>query len=535
MALLLPLCQISWAGNYVTESELRTGLDDALESELASGIPEVSGEMWRDLNRFYDSRSGAPFWVATGGVERMGEQLALLLIGASEHGLDNERYHAAQLEQLLGSEDDQALARLELLLTHGLLRFVVDLHSGRPEIDRKAQDWFIERTDIEPLDYLRRVSRGESLQSVLDELAPPHPRYRDLQIAHTHYQMIADDGGWPRLQAMVTLERGKQHSDVSRLRRRLYLSGDLNGIDNSSNQFDEALTQAVIRFQQRHGLKEDGVVGPRTREVLNVPVELRMQQIRLNMERWRWMPRQLEEYHLQVNLADFSLQLIDDDRPQFGMKVIIGKNYSETPAFSGTVRYLVANPFWHVPRRLAVENLLPKQKQDKNYFTEKGIRVLQRAAFGSEEIDPAEVDWMELSRNNFPYRLRQDPGVKNSLGRIKFIFPNEHAIYLHDTPAQGLFEKGVRTFSGGCIRVAEPIKLASYLLGDEWSGEQVLDLIGEKETRRLNLSNRIPIYIIYMTAWVDEQGVMQFRNDVYGRDQRLAQQLQGLDKLYSDL
>jgi murein L,D-transpeptidase YcbB/YkuD len=305
------------------------------------------------------------------------------------------------------------------------------------------------------------------------------------------------------------------------LRHRLMLSGYLSGFDyRDTYHYDAELERAVREFQSAHGLEADGVVGRKTLAALNVPVDERIQQIQLNMERWRWMPDDLGERYLLVNMAGFELQAVENDEAVMDMRVIIGRPYRSTPAFLGTMRYLVINPYWNVPHKLAVLDLLPKQQADPDYLPGKGFRVYAGWGKDAPELDPGDIDWSSYTAENFPYRLIQDPGEVNSLGRIKFMLPNPYAVYLHDTPSRHLFNRPVRTFSSGCIRVAEPVRLANFVLNDgrDYMTPDVLEAISSGENQIVSLPRVVPVYMLYQTAWVDDEGMAHFRDDVYGRD-----------------
>lgn len=308
---------------------------------------------------------------------------------------------------------------------------------------------------------------------------------------------------------------------VQSLRQRLWLSGDVDTLDViDSFEFDEELEHAVRGFQERHGLETDGVVGRDTLAALNVPVEERIQQVLLNMERWRWLPEEMGSRYLMVNMAGFDLQLVENEATVMDMRVIIGRPYRSTPAFVAEMTHLVFNPYWNVPHKLALLDLLPAQQKDPQYLSRKGFRVFSDWSRDAIEVDPDSIDWSQYNENNFVFRLRQEPGAANSLGRIKFMMPNPHAVYLHDTPAQHLFRRAVRTFSSGCIRVEQPVRLATTLLQGKrrWTDGDVMQIIASRENRAVFLSRKIPVYMLYLTAWVDDAGRVHFRDDVYGRD-----------------
>ncbi len=277
------------------------------------------------------------------------------------------------------------------------------------------------------------------------------------------------------------------------------------------------------RFQKWHGLAVDGVVGPATLAALNVSVEKRIRQIEVNLERWRWLPQELGARHILVNIAGFELNVIENGQPVMTMRVVMGKEERPTPVFSGALTYLVVCPYWQVPSTIAVKDKLPQIRKDPGYLTRKKIKVFQ----GGEAINPRTINWSEVTAKNFNYRFRQDPGPKNALGRVKFVFPNPFSVILHDTPDRELFTRNVRTFSSGCIRVEKPIELAEYVMhGDpQWTREKILATINKWVERTVWLPEPIPVHLLYFTAWVDAEGMTHFRDDIYGRDKRLDEAL----------
>jgi L,D-transpeptidase YcbB len=252
-----------------------------------------------------------------------------------------------------------------------------------------------------------------------------------------------------------------------------------------------------------------------------------VRQIIVNMERWRWMPDDLGARYLLVNLAGFELKVIEGGRTVLAMPVVVGQPYRSTPVFSDVMTYVVTNPYWHVPQTIAVEDILPKARRDPYHLIEQGIRVFRGRGGDAVEFDPRAVDWWGLGGQRFPFRLRQEPGPQNPLGRLKFMFPNEYEVYLHDTPSRGLFSRAVRANSSGCIRLADPIALAEYLLRDHPRLGQggVRAVIESGRTLDFRLPEPVPIHLTYSTAWVDERGAVQFRDDIYGRDARLREAL----------
>jgi L,D-transpeptidase YcbB len=296
---------------------------------------------------------------------------------------------------------------------------------------------------------------------------------------------------------------------------------------SAPDHFDPSLQQAVEHFQRRHGLDVDGIVGRDTRAALNVPVQERINQIILNMERWRWMPRDLGATHVLVNMAGFELDFIEDRRPALSMRVVVGTPDQRTPVFSDKITYLEFNPYWNIPYSIASKEILPLIQRDPGYLADRGIRVFTSWAADAAELDPWYIDWWEITPRSFPFRLRQDPGRHNPLGRVKFMLPNRFAVYLHDTSSPSLFHRTVRTFSHGCIRVEKPAELAELLLRHNpgWDLKQIESAMNGGARRIATLKRPVPVHLIYATAWSAADGTVQFRRDIYERDSLLFNML----------
>ena len=496
----------------------------SLESRIDTELLAAAGSQpdWQLLRAFYSSRDYLPVWTDGEALRHESYFVVDQLARSAEDGLFPEEYHLSEIRRLLDAASSTGQgSMLELLLTDGLLRYIRDIRSGRLEPGVADAEWHIRPSITDPVDVLTAIVRSDSIRDALQDLPPRHSGYRRLKSLLQAYRSLESTGGWPIIPFGEVLEKGMYDQRVHLLRHRLMLAGGPTEFDyRDSFQFDEALESAVRDFQERHGLEADGIVGRKTLAALNVPVSERIQQILLNMERWRWMPGELGERYLLVNMAGFELLAVENEETVMDMRVIIGRPYRSTPAFAGEMRYLVLNPYWNVPHKLAIEDLLPKQQSDPDYLQDKGFRVYASWRKGARELDPASLDWSTFTQETFGYRLRQDPGDSNSLGRIKFMLPNPHAIYLHDTPSRHLFRHPVRTFSSGCIRVEKPVQLANFVLGETAgvSGIDVQEAIETGENRTVSLPRTIPVYLLYLTSWVDDKGRAQFRDDVYGRD-----------------
>jgi len=345
--------------------------------------------------------------------------------------------------------------------------------------------------------------------------------YLILQKSLLQYKEIAAHEGWPSVSKGASLKKGDMSARVAELKKRLLITGDLiSEGTKDENTFDEGLHDSVIRFQRRHGLKEDGVAGPETIKNLNLPVEKRIHQIEINMERLKLMPKDMGQRYIAVNIAAFELNVIENEDTVINMKVIVGKPFWYSPLFNAEMTHLVFNPSWYVPNSIAIKEILPKIKKESDYLVKEGIKVYEKEKGYRKALDASAINWADVTADNFKYRFVQDPGILNPLGKIKFVFPNKYNVYLHDTPTKVLFERSSRAFSHGCIRIEKPVELAEYLLRDDplWTKDKIIEMMEAGKEIKIKLPSPIPIHILYLTAWVDKDNILQFRDDVYGRD-----------------
>ena len=481
------------------------------------------------LQSFYAAHDYQPIWLDPQGVDQRIYQLIEVLGASSRDGLELHSYDLAEITARLTTDSVSELVELELRASAALLRYVSDIRTGRLALHEIDPELFIYPGDLDRLAILERAAVTPDLERFLREQAPSNPIYRRLRRALAEYRSIAARGGWPTLPDGPSLKPGMVDARVALLRQRLMASGDLTIEGAESDTYDPGLVQAVERFQARHGLDADGVVGAKTIEALNVSVDERIDQILINMERWRWMPDDLGDRYILVNLAGFELDIVEDGSTVMDMRVVVGKTYRRTPVFSGRMTYLDLNPYWHVTPNIARNDILPKIKANPGYLTADGMRVFDGWGDGAREIDPATVDWTAIEPKALSYKFRQDPGPKNALGQVKFMFPNRFNVYLHDTPSRDLFQRTVRTFSSGCIRVEAPLELAAYLLKDDaaWPPSRIESVIAAGKPMTVVLPQPVPVHLTYSTVWFGEGGTIHFRDDIYGRDALIAQALFG--------
>jgi murein L,D-transpeptidase YcbB/YkuD len=472
------------------------------------------------LKIFYQQRGNQPLWVDGAGASARAQELIRALQAAARDGLDPGDYDSSSVAGEVSAA--RQLASAELMLSAALVRYAADLRGGRALSAGIERDPRIVNT-TDPVQVLSAAAEAPDLIAYMDSLAPASPIYLGLREALARYRSIDAAGGWSQLPDGPDLGPGSTDPRVIALRLRLQLTGDLapEAQGNPPSHYDEAVRGAVRRFQERHGIAPNGTVSGQTRALLNLPVQGRIRQILANLERARWLPDDLGNPYVLVNLADFHLQVVEGGQEVLGMRVVVGNPQTLTPVFSDKISYIEVNPYWNIPKSIALKEKLPPLRRDPNALKKQNIRVLGP---DGNEIDPTTVNWSAVGANNWIYRLRQDPGARNSLGRIKFMFPNPYDIYLHDTPSRALFRRQVRAFSHGCIRVEKPIELATLLLrGNEaWGRARIERTIAKGKNKPILLKDPVPVHLVYLTAWAGRDGLMQFRGDHYNLDAPLV-------------
>lgn len=543
---LVPAVLVLLAGPLAAQApvqEVRERIRARIEGAELPGALAVGGDRLHAraaLARFYEHRTFTPVWVGARGPAPPLDELVSLLNDADDDGLQPSDYHVTRIANAVAEAREQLaagvpldpgfMADLELLATDGFLMFASHMALGRVDPEALDSKWVANRRDFDATVALER-GLAQGLSAEVSALRPSQEGYSKLRDAYRRYLDLAAAGGWSTVPDGPPLEVGARGPRVAALRRRLAATGDLTdrtaGSSTDVEVFDESVDRAVRDFQRRHGLGDDGVAGPATLAALNVPAAERASQIWINLERWRWLPADLGRRHVIVNSANFELDLVEDGREVFTSRVMVGRPYRRTPVFSDRIAYLVLNPYWNVPQTLAVQDQVPAQKRDREYFQRVGMRIFDGWGEDAAEIDPASIDWDQVPDGRFSYRLRQDPGPENFLGKVKIMFPNDFNVYLHDTPARALFSRSRRDFSSGCIRVEKAIELTELLLRDlsDWDRNRIqrsLEL-GREETVRL--AAPVPVHLLYWTAWVGSGDEVHFRTDIYDRDPELASEL----------
>jgi murein L,D-transpeptidase YcbB/YkuD len=373
----------------------------------------------------------------------------------------------------------------------------------------------------------KRLRTG-SLAEGLKNIRPEIDYYDLLKSGLKKYRAIQDVGGWETVPEGPTLKPGMTDQRIPLLRKRLSITGEFEGTLSDSDFYDEDLKAAVIRFQDKHRLEAGGAVGKNTYTALNITVKQKIDQIRVNLERARWVFHKLPSEYIEVDIAGFRAYDFKGTTANWSSKVQVGKPFRKTPVFKSKIKYIVFNPTWTVPPTILEKDILPKIKKNPAYLSKMKISVIDRKG---RTVDPNSVNWSKYSKN-VPYTLRQEPGPHNALGRIKFIFPNKHFIYLHDTPSRSLYGRQDRAFSSGCIRVEKNIELAEILLNDpeKWNRQSIQELIDTNKTQRVNLAKPKPVMLLYVTIRLDENDNLIFKKDVYERDPAV---LEGLNEEFT--
>ena len=493
-------------------------MQPVLQRLSLEGQLELAGATVYNLpvtQNFYAHTDFVPAWTNQAAVR----ELAAAIDQAWREGMNGEDYHQQQVRGLLAGTLALKASERDLLLTDSLVRLTYHYALGKVDPADYIGSWNLDRDlpQVKPVAWLGDVVANGGIAAGLDVLKPANPMYQYLVQALAEYRLIAANGGWGAIAEGPTLRLGDRGSRVAQIRLRLAAEGD-SGADAAvdPDYFDAGLEQSVTRFQRRYRLDTDGIAGRQTLAAMNVPVTRRIGQIRVNLERARVL-RDIPPTAVVVDIAGFEVSLFRDGQRLLQSRAQVGRPYRSTPVFRDEITYIEFNPTWTVPPTILRKDVLPAIREDPNYLKQRNMQVL---TMEGTEVDPATVDWQLYPQQAFPYMIRQQPGPANALGRLKVMFPNEHMVYLHDTPSKELFRRSERTFSSGCIRVEEIRQLAVLLLDDpqQWNLATIDAILDSRETRRVSLARPVPIYLAYWTVQVQKDGEVQFKHDPYDRD-----------------
>lgn len=539
-ACLPGLVGLAWGQTRIPPREAplsEAGIEFAIGALAMGRDPSVPGFgvlSPASLREFYRIRGYAPAWIKSGIPGKQAWQILSAARESRSHGLAPESYHAGALDSLLRLFQRKlfllqplpsgADLRLELLLSDAFLTLGDHLLSGCVRPAPLADPWHIRAENFDLPRYLENALEAKAdLNESLEGLAPPDPEYGRMRKWLAAYRDMRDAGGWERVPDGPVLSEGAAGARVAALCRRLVAEG-LMPKPVRCDTFTPWVSRGVIAFQMRYGLDTTGRIAKADIAQLNVGPDHRLLQIRLNLEICRWLPRDMGNKHIRVNVADYSLAAFAAGEDTLAMKVVVGRREDHTPLFVDRLVGLSLNPAWNVPAPIAREEIFPELRKDSAYLEKHGMELFRTTGGESVPVDPGGIDWRALEEKDFEFRIRQKPGPANPLGKLKFVLTNPFNVYLHDTPATGFFDRNERAFSHGCIRVERPVELALWALGteSEWDRGRLSQEIDSKRQAYLPLGQEIPVYILYRTAFLNRAGDLRFRRDVYGWDGKLG-------------
>ena len=505
------------------------------------------------IYQFYGDRDYNLAWFKGTDLVPQSEKLLNTLSDASKEGLDPKEYKVVDIDEMIaryegmGRKDSARLVlqqQIDVALTATYFNYASDFYRGRlnPGSVKQVQ-WGVRNNKIKLHKALQTILKERESTYPYYEFEALHKGYTDLRVALQQYRELEQKGGWPKVELgnKKMLVKGDTAAAVISLRKRMNPTAQINAKDPKMRLFDEKLEAEVKKFQTLHGIVEDGKVGGNTLKMMNVPIEDRIQQIMMNMERWRWIPKRLvpkslDQKYVWVNIPEYKLYIYEDpsNSPEaeraykkvMEMNVIVGKTMHSTPIFSDKMEYVVLAPYWNVPNSIVEKEIAPAMLRNPGYLEGQNMEIVTKER-NPKPISASSIDWSSVTEKNFPYMVRQRPGPKNALGTMKFLFPNEHAVYLHDTPTGQLFSQTQRGFSHGCVRLQRPMDLANYVLQDmpEWNESRIQETINGGEEVWITLPKKLQVYLVYFTSWVDSDGNVHFREDIYGHDKKLEQEL----------
>ncbi|MFB9861934.1 L,D-transpeptidase family protein [Rufibacter immobilis] len=504
--------------------------DSVYVVKFTTGDPDFKEHLGL-MKLFYRERQYRFAWFKDGALVPQAYKFVEVMGKAHEEGLDPKKYAKRDfktmfqtLEQAKNDSTRHKLQEeLDVTLTASYFDYATDFYKGTVN-PRSLEniEWEVKRNKIKLHKALQTILKERESRYPYYEFEALHPGYIRLREALKQYRLAKQQGGWPKIQlASKMIKPGDSAQAVLSLRHRILGKPADNTPQNRI--YDKPLADAVKNFQIRHGLKPDGVVGGETLKVMNIPVEERIDQIIINMERWRWVPKRFEDKYVLINIPEYMLHVYEKGKEMLNMKVVVGKEMHATPVFSDKLEYIVFYPYWNITPQILEEEIAPAQARNPNYLASHDMELVKDIGNNQVEVlSPSSVDWNTVDRN-FKMRVRQRPGKQNPLGFVKFIFPNEHNVYLHDTPSDHLFNQTERGFSHGCIRIEKPFEFAQYLLKDQkqWTPSAINAAMHGGAEKYVNLSAKVPVYIVYFTAWVDDNGAVHFRDDIYKHDRDL--------------
>lgn len=493
-----------------------------IEINLISALNHTNSPLKNEITKLYESQDFKLLWSNGENYNNNAKQLFKTIQHADSFGLNPNDYDYHLIQSFLDatSVDPKLISRSDVVFSHAYVKLASHVSHGKHiQASNVLKDQSI-------LSTLSDATKNHSISATIENLQPKHNHYARLLNALQHYKNLPKE--LPTLQLNTrSLEFNERSPEIIKLRQLLHAFGDFRGNDLTNELFDEAVMVALSDFQLRHGLEPDGILGKRTVHELNVPINDRITQLEINLARSKTLPNSENNRYLHVNIPAYELYLHENGQTTFQTRVVVGKKKNKTPLLSSELKQVVINPYWNVPKSITQKEIIPAIQQDPQYLAKNNMKLFGRMNNKTYQLNPDAFDWNNIDPANTNFRVRQEPGVKNSLGQIKFLFPNRYSVYLHDTPAKNLFALPKRAFSHGCIRLQDPFGLAEAVLSSDgvWSKGDLMYLAKHNKRKTLTLQNPIPIHVTYMTAWADQHGIVHFRPDIYKRDSQFAANL----------
>lgn len=499
----------------------QTEIAEAIEGMLVSVDDE-------GLAKVYQENNNKPLWIKSGGLNRSGQRFLEELDEIVYDGLNKSDYLSdadyQSIEALKESENTGDFAKIDIILSEAFVKLAKDLDIGKINPQALDIEWKMERktADVDLYEKLSSISRANNVTNILDDLRPDNEEYDKLR---SQLQELLKNNEEENSQPVFftgKIEKGDSHQAIPTIRKKLAFWNEIKS-ESTDQTYNEELFEAVISFQKRHGLIDDGILGADFIEAINYSKQDLISKVKVNLERWRWMPNftDSDKNKVIVNIPDFYLYYLEKQDTLLTSKVVVGREFRQTPVFKSEMTYMVFSPTWTLPETILWEDAIPAIAKNPNYLESHHMKVINKSG---EEENPKKIKWEKLQdKTDFPYLIRQSPGKENPLGRVKFMFPNEYSIYIHDSPAQGLFEKDERTFSSGCIRMEKPVEFASLLLNDmdDWNAEKINKSMELEEEENISLSKAQEVWILYVSVW-QKGDRLAVREDIYDMDKKLA-------------
>lgn len=493
----------------------------------------ISKEEQALLGDFYKTNNNRPVWLVD---KRNAQELLEAIELAWSDGLTPDNYGFDVIKENLQKLDSPTYAdtimpayyaQLDLRLTNAWMQYASDLQNGVIDPAKFSPGWKNIKQPMHLPELLTEALKKHQIRETLDALRPQNHQYNQMRYKLAELIEVQKNGGWPLPGFFETLEAGDSSTHIVAVRKLLQATGDLQSkdADSLSPVFDEKLEGSVVAFQKRHGLKPDGIIGKRTQDEMNKSVGYRIGQLIVNLERMRWLPHLHDKEYLVVNIPEFVLRTYKNNKPKDQMNVVVGNVKNHTPILLNTIKYIVFNPTWNVPPSIVRNEMVAKMKSDSGYLEKNQYVLLKGSYLSRDTVNPADVDWTKIGADNFPYHVVQKPGSINALGKVKFLFPNDQNIYLHDTPSKYHFQHYERGYSHGCVRLQEPERLALRLLEKQIPEDELREIIAGGKTTTVELRHKPIIYFTYQTTWVDDDEQVNFRKDIYKFDEMMMEML----------